>query len=273
MWKPFSLAIAIVFLAGCSTPSLIQSVSDITSVGNQLSARSSAPYTRSSGGKPGALLDTPQTSDTTGLSGMYGVQDMRFQVTDGAIRLSASMINPDAIKGIPQRYSNDCGQSAIAMVLSYYGVSFENESSMYEAVASRMSPMAWGTRIEDVSSFLNQIEGLGCTPVRQASLSYIQGLLAQGKPVPVVLSVSGLTTTMHYVVVIGTGRSNGQNYILFKDPANSDTEAVGILDEETFVSLWENEPIRNSWWSGLASFMANTNPSNYQRIAFDIGAK
>lgn len=273
MWKPFSLAIAMTILTGCSTPSLIQSVSDLSSVGNQLSARSSAPYTQSSGGKPGALLSTPQTSDTTGISRMYGVQEMRFQVNDSSLRLSASMINPDAIKGIPQRYSNDCGQSAIAMALSYYGVTFDNETSMYESVAKRMSPMAWGTRIEDVVTFLNQIDGMSCTPVRQASVSYLEGLLAKGKPVPVILSIQGLTTAMHYVVVIGTGRSNGQKYILFKDPSNSDTEAVGILDEETFVSLWENEPIRSSWWSGLASFMANTNPSNYQRIAFDLGIK
>ncbi|MNT87743.1 hypothetical protein D3C72_2281920 [compost metagenome] len=77
---------------------------------------------------------------------------------------------------------------------------------------------------------------------------------------------------MHYVVVIGTGQSrSGDRYVLYKDPAQSDPDHVVILDEETFLGAWENEPIRGSWWSGIASFVANTQPANYERVAFDIG--
>ncbi|HEY9855627.1 MAG TPA: hypothetical protein V6D05_07810, partial [Stenomitos sp.] len=99
---------------------------------------------------------------------------------------------------------------------------------------------------------------------------YLEGLLAQGKPVPVVLSLSD--TTMHYVVVIGTGMSAAnQKIILFKDPANTDPAGVGALDDETFLSTWENRPIRGSWWSWFGTFVTNTNSANYEHLAFDIG--
>ena len=87
-----------------------------------------------------------------------------------------------------------------------------------------------------------------------------------------VLSVSQATTTMHYVVVIGTAeRRTGQRFVLYKDPAQPEPDKVIVLEETTFVAAWENTPIHGSWWSGLASFIANTPPANYERLAFDIG--
>ncbi|MGE5706828.1 MAG: C39 family peptidase [Bacteroidota bacterium] len=272
MMKRCTALIALALLAGCSTSPLIQSVSSLSAVGSSLSARSSAPFTRSQGGSPGALIEGSTESGTSGRSETYGNQRVSVQLEEGTVRLNAQMLEPSEIRGIPQRYNNDCGQAAISTVLNFYGVAFEGES-LYEGVAKRMSPMAWGTRIEDVVSFLNGIEGYACTPVRQASIEYLQGLLAQGKPVTVILSIQGVTTTMHFVVVIGTSETAGQRFVFYRDPANSDPEGVGILDEQTFLSAWDNQPIRSSWWSGLASFMANTNPANYERIAFDFGRK
>ena len=267
------LALAALFVGGCTQPSLIRSAEDspLTVVENRLSARSSAPYTRSGANGPGALLASAQASGASGLRDAYGTFTMTTERAQGAVALTARMIDPARIRGIAQRYQNDCAQAAIAMVLDYYGVGSSGTES-YEAVASRMAPMVWGTRIEDVSAFFATQPALVAAPVRQASLSYLSGLIALGKPVPVVVSVSSATTTMHYVVVIGTGESrSGDRYVLYKDPAQPDPDKVVILDEASFLAAWENTPIRGSWWSGLASFIAHTQPANYERVAFDIG--
>jgi len=260
-------------LAGCSVSPAATSPargdSTLSSVDKTLKSRSRAPYTRSEGGSAGALASGPGTSATRGRPEAYGSRRMTIQLDDGPLRVDAQILDPTRIPGYPQRYRNDCAQSAIATTLNFLGVTFEGQEP-YEAVAQQMAPMAWGTRMEDVGAFVNKLDVVKAEPVRQASIEYLEGLLAQGKPVPVVLSLSD--TTMHYVVVIGTGMSAvNQKIVLFKDPANSDPSAVGALDDETFLSTWENRPIRGSWWSWFGTFVTNTNSANYERLAFDIG--
>ncbi len=268
---PLLLAAAV--LAGCSlSPAATgpaRSDSQLSSIDSSLKSRSRAPNTRSEGGSAGALASVPGTSVTVGKPEAYASRRMTIQLADGPLRVDAQMLDPARVPGYSQRYRNDCAQSALATTLDFLGVTFDGLEP-YEAVSQGMTPMAWGTRMEDVTAFVNGLKVVSAEPVRQASIAYIEGLLAQGKPVPVVLSLSD--TTMHYVVVIGTGMSAAnQKIILFKDPANADRSGVGALDDETFLATWENRPIRGSWWSWFGTFVTNTNSSNYERLAFDIG--
>jgi len=260
-------------LAGCSVSpaatSPNRSDSTLSNVDKTLKSRSRAPYTRSEGGSAGELVSGPTSSETQGRPAAYVSRRMTLQLDDGPLQVDAQILDPAQIPGIPQRYRNDCAQSALATTLNFLGVTFEGKDP-YEAVAQGMAPMAWGTRMEDVGAFVDKLGVVKAEPVRQGSIAYLEGLLAQGKPVPVVLSLSD--TTMHYVVVIGTGMSAAnQKIILFKDPANTDPAGVGALDDETFLSTWENRPIRGSWWSWFGTFVTNTNSANYERLAFDIG--
>ncbi|HEY9857378.1 MAG TPA: hypothetical protein V6D05_16665 [Stenomitos sp.] len=266
-------------LAGCSTAGLLPTApasSDSSlrfssdSTYTSLRSRGTAPYTRTTNSSPGETLQGPQSSTSTGRSGIYLTRSMTLTTSTGTLTLNCRTLDPKSIRGIHQRYSNDCAQAAIAMTLDYLGVSFAG-AAPYDAVAQGMPPMSWGTRIEDVTAYLGKIDGLSVTAVRQASLSYLDGLLAQGKAVPVILS---LGSTMHYLVVIGRGTSrDGQGYVLCKDPAQTDTGAVAVMEEATFTNAWENQTLRNPLWSWFASLVSNTNPSNYERVAFDVGLK
>lgn len=266
------MILSLTLLTGCSlspAASGPKGNSTVTNIDSSLKSRGRAPNTRSEGGSAGALIGGPSNSATSGKPEAYGSRRMTIQLEDGPLRVDAEMLDPAQVPGYPQRYRNDCAQSALAITLDFLGVTFEDKDP-YEAIAQGMAPMAWGTRMEDIGSFVNKLGVVKAEPVRQASISYLEGLLAQGKPVPVVLSLSD--TTMHYVVVIGTGMSAAnQKIILFKDPANADRSAVGALDDETFLSTWENRPIRGSWWSWFGTFVTNTNSANYERLAFDIG--
>lgn len=271
--------LTVFLLAGCSTSGLLPSASELSGSDSELSLSSSsydglqqrgtAPYTQTRSASPGSALLGPQGSTSSGRSGNYVSRSMTLPVTGGNVTLSCRTIAPTSIRGIPQRYSNDCAQAAIAMTLDYLGVSFGG-ASPYEAVAQAMPPMSWGTRIEDVSAFLGTVDGIAVNPVRQATLEYVEGLNTQGKAVPVILTLNG--TSMHYVVVIGRGESrDGRRYVLLKDPAQPESSVIGVLEEETFLGAWENGTLRNPLWSWFASWVSSTNASNYERIAFDIG--
>lgn len=54
-------------------------------------------------------------------------------------------------------------------------------------------------------------------------------------------------------------------------PAQTESTAIAALEEETFSNAWENSTLRNPLWSWFASLVSSTNPSNYERVAFDIG--
>lgn len=260
-------------LAGCSlspaAPASTASDGTLSSIDSSLKSRGRAPNTRQEGGSAGSLVSGPSDTGTAGKPQAYASRRMTIQLDDGPLRVDARILDPGQLRGYPQRYRNDCAQSALATTLDFLGVTFEGQDA-YEAIAQGMAPMAWGTRMEDVTAFVDKLGVVRAQPVRQATVSYLEGLLAQGKPVPVVLSLSD--TTMHYVVVIGTGLSAAnQTIILFKDPANPDASAVGALDAETFEATWENRPIRGAWWSWFGTWVTNTNSANYERLAFDIG--
>lgn len=267
------LVLACLVMAGCTRspagPSPSTGDGTLSSIDTSLKSRGRAPYTRSEGGSAGALVGGPGSSSTQGRPEAFCSRRMTIQLEDGPLRVDAQILDPARIPAYPQRYRNDCAQSALATTLDFLGVTFEGRDP-YEAIAQGMSPMAWGTRMEDLTAFVNGLRVVSAEPVRQASIPYLEGLLAQGKPVPVVISLSD--TTMHYVVVIGTGMSAAnQKIVLFKDPANADRSAVGALDDETFLATWENRPIRGAWWSWFGTFVTNTNAANYERLAFDIG--
>lgn len=271
--RRIAFSLMLMLLAGCSlspaAPAPRTSDSTVSSIDATLKGRSRAPNTRTEGGSASSLVRGPSGTTTSGKPEAFTSRRMTIQLDDGPLRVEARLLDPDALRGYPQRYRNDCAQSALATTLDFLGVTFE-EREPYEAIAQGMAPMAWGTRMEDVGAFVDGLKVVKAEPVRQASLSYVEGLLAQGKPVPVVLSLSD--TTMHYVVVIGTGLSAAdQTIVLFKDPASADPAAVGALDAETFLATWENRPIRGAWWSFFGTWVTNTNPANYERLAFDVG--
>lgn len=271
--RRIALSLMFSLLAGCSlspaSPAPKTGDSTLSSIDTSLKGRGRAPNTRADGGDAGALSRGPSGTSTSGKPDAYGSRRMTIQLDSGPLRVEARLLDPGLLRGYPQRYRNDCAQSALATTLDFLGVTFEGQEP-YEAIAQGMAPMAWGTRMEDVGAFVGGLKVAKAEPVRQASVSFLEGLLAQGKPVPVVLSLSD--TTMHYVVVIGTGLSAAnQTIVLFKDPASTDPSAIGALDEETFLETWENRPIRGAWWSSFGTWVTHTNPANYERLAFDVG--
>lgn len=268
------LLLVSLLLVGACAPSPLSAKVGTGALGtmeSRVKAHGEAPNTRQTNGAAASLLSTPHASTTTGRPETFGPYTMTIPLDDGPLEIQARMIAPDTIKTVPQRYNNDCAQAALATTLGFLNVNFSGLDP-YEAIAKAMPPMAWGTRMEDVDAFVNRLGVVADTPVRAADIRYLDSLVAEGKPVPVVLSLSA--STMHYVVYIGSGISQAnQRIVFFKDPSNPDPTNVGALDADTFVAAWQNQPLRGSWWSFFATGLTNTNPDNYERIAFDIGVK
>ena len=262
--------LGILALAGCATSPLLPSAP----TGNATSMRanslaSQAPFTRGDSGSPGTLYGDQLAFATIGKPGTYGHYRLTLQLAQGPEAVECDMIRPSSIQGIPQRYSNDCAQAALATTLNFLGANFGGLDP-YSAIIQKMQPAGWGTRLEDVEAYMATHPELVTHPVRQASIQYLQQLVAEGKPVPVVLSMSA--TRMHYTVVVGTGvTASGQAIMVLKDPSVTDPSGFMALDQATFENDWQNQPIRTLVVDWVAGWIGHTNTDNYDRIAFDIG--
>lgn len=261
-------------LAGCVSSPLLPSAGDDTSAGSLASVnatvagRARAPFTTADAGDPGATYGIAATGSGTGRPSAITQGTLMVDLGSGRTRLSGTWVRPELISGIAQRYSNDCAQASLATALGFLGLRLGN--STYQTLIDEMPPTQLGTRLEDAVSYLQSIPQLAMVPMRQSSMERLQQLIAAGKPVPVVVTLSA--PSMHYSLVMGTGSTpDGRSYVLLKDPSQEEASAFLVLPEADFLAAWENSSLRLPVIGWIAGFVSHTNADNYQRVALDLG--
>jgi len=191
----------------------------------------------------------------------------------GAIDASAHVLRATAIPGVAQVEANDCGPAAIATLLGFYGLKAEGDPNPLRAVKAAMPPQQWGTRIEEARDYLNRTGYLHAEAFRDGELPGLMEIVRDGRPVPVVVTLDGNLTRMHWLLVVGLATTRtGERYVLCKNPSDSDPLAFSAYSESSFRAFWENSPLRSQWWSTLMAGVTDTNASSYRRPYLDVGA-
>lgn len=103
-----------------------------------------------------------------------------------------------------KQQGNLCGPAAVAMVLSFYGVS----TSQYEVAQETFTPGLKAALLSDLENYVNTLSGFRA---RSASLSIdgLEEMIRKGHP-PIVLVDEGIGPYQapHYMVVVGVDQSH-----------------------------------------------------------------
>ncbi|HEY9855787.1 MAG TPA: hypothetical protein V6D05_08640 [Stenomitos sp.] len=191
----------------------------------------------------------------------------------GSMAAAAQVIRASAIPGVAQVDANDCGPAAIATLLGFYGLKPEGDSDPLRAVKTAMPPQQWGTRIEEARDYLNRTGYLHAEAYRDGELSGVMDIVRDGRPVPVVVTLDGNLTRMHWLLVVGLAVTpTRERYVLCKNPSDSDPLGFSAYSESSFQACWENSPLRSQWWSSLMAGVTDTNAASYRRPYLDVGA-
>lgn len=197
----------------------------------------------------------------------------RVPTAGGVVSARALVLRAGAIRGVMQVEANDCGPAAIATLLGYYGLRAAGDADALLAVKRDLPPKQWGTRLEDASAYLNGTGRLWARAYRDGDLASLMARVQDGRPVPVVVTLEGNLSRMHWLLVAGLARTDaGDRYVLCKNPSDADPLAFSAYAEATFDQIWENSPLRSQWWSGLMAGVADTNAASYRRPYLDVGA-
>jgi len=202
------------------------------------------------------------------------VQEVRsIPTASGSIDATAELLRASTLRGVAQTDANDCGPAAVATLLGFYHLDPVGDPDPLLAVKRSLPPQQWGTRVEEVSDYLNRTGHLWAQAYRDGDLSGILAIVQDGRPVPVVVTLEGNLARMHWLLVAGLARSpSGERFVLCKNPSDADPWAFSAYSEASFLQIWENSPLRSQWWAGLMEGVSNTNVESYRRPYLDVGA-
>lgn len=202
------------------------------------------------------------------------VRDERVVATPaGTASAAAHALRSEVIPGIAQIDANDCGPAALATLLGFYGLRPAGDPDPLRAVKRQLPPRQWGTPLEEASEYLNRTGALWSRPYRSGTLEGLMAIVQDGRPVPVVVTLEGNLTRMHWLLVVGLARTpSGERFVLCKNPSEADPLAVSAYAEPEFLVAWENGPLRSQWWSSLMAGVADSHPESYRRPYLDVGA-
>lgn len=227
----------------------------------------------------GLAPEAPSLPAKRGAAKLYGrpldlVHEARqIPTASGSIEAVAEVLRADAIPGVAQLEANDCGPAAIATLLGFYHLKPQEDPDPLRAVKAAMPPKQWGTRLEEACAYLNRTGFLQATVYRDGELSGVLALVRDGRPVPVVVTLEGNLTRMHWMLIVGEAMTRaGDRYVLCKNPSDTDPLALSAYPEATFREIWENSPLRSQWWSTLMEGVTDTNVESYRRPFLDVGA-
>ncbi len=239
-------------------------------LGSLLAAGCSIPW---QGQPPPAV---PAAAEPTKLYGrpLELVKDTRLVPTpQGTASVTAIAFDRDVIPGVAQVELNDCGPAAIATLLGFYGIRPQGDPDPLLAVKRQMPPRQWGTTLEEANDYLNRTGALWSKPFRDGTLDALMAIVQDGRPVPVVVTLDGNLTRMHWLLVVGLARTaGGDRFVLCKNPSEPDPLAITAYSEPVFMEAWENSPLRSQWWSSLLGGVTESHPQSYRRPYLDVGA-
>lgn len=199
-------------------------------------------------------------------------QERMAPTSTGFVPISCRLIKPEAIPGVSQSDSNDCGTAALATLLGYYHLKAGDEADPLQAMKRALPPQQWGTDLDAAVHYLNGTGHMGAVAYRGGSVDDLIGRVLAGRPVPVVVTVATTLTEMHWLLVIGDGRSrDGTRYLLCKNPSNQGPLDIVPYSEQSFLAQWENTPLRGTAWSVVVAKTGVLNPDDYQRPWIDVG--
>lgn len=202
------------------------------------------------------------------------VRETRAVMTPGgSASVTARVLRSASLPGVLQVDANDCGPAAVATLLGFYRLQPQGDPDPLRAVKARMPPKQWGTGLEEAADYLNRTGRLWARPYRDGELEGLMAIVQDGRPVPVVVTLEGSLTRMHWLLVVGLARSaSGDRYVLCKNPSDADPLAFSAYSEADFRESWENSPLRSQWWSGLIEGVADSRVESYRRPYLDVGS-
>lgn len=192
---------------------------------------------------------------------------------NGTASATAQVLRETTLLGVPQVEAIDCGPAALATLLGFYHLKPQGDPDPLRALKQQLPPRQWGTRLEEASDYLNRTGHLWAKPYRDGELEGLMAIVQNGRPVPVVVTLEGNLTRMHWLLVVGLARAgSGERFVLCKNPSDADPLKFASYSEAAFMEQWENSPLRSQWWSPLLEGVADTNVQSYRRPYLDVGS-